>query len=260
MPNPDHEKNRLAWNEMTDVHFRHPDYHVKEFLQGRSTLKATELDEIGDVNGKSLLHLMCQFGLDTLSWARRGAIVTGVDISDRSIERANELKEKARLTARFIRSDVLDLVGKINDRFDILYQSYGTHCWISNLDRWAQMVTHYLKPGGFFYIIDDHPITQIYEVENGSYFDTAPERYSGERDYCDRSYRIENELVEWQHTLADFINAVIKAGLIIERLNEYNGGYYPVHEDWYEKGGFWYPPDGPPPYPLMFSLKARKPE
>lgn len=258
MPHPDHEKNRTAWNEMTDVHFKHPDYKVKEFLEDRSTLKSIELTEVGDVHGKKLLHLMCQFGLDTLSWARRGAIVTGVDISDKSIERANELKEKAGLPAEFVRSDVLDLAGKIGNRFDVVFQSYGTHCWISDIDQWAQVIAHYLRPGGIFYIIDDHPIIQIYQVENGSYFDTLPEYSSGQQDYCDRSYILKNELVEWQHTLSSIVNTLIKAGLTIELVNEFDKGYYPIHEDWYEKDGYWYPPGGPPPYPLMFSIRARR--
>ncbi len=258
MPHSDHEKNRTAWNEMTDVHFNHPDYKVKEFLEGRSTLKSIELAEVGDVSGKTLLHLMCQFGLDTLKWARKGAIVTGVDISDRSIERANELKKKANLPAKFVRCDVLDLIGEIDRKFDIVFQSYGTHCWISDIDRWALIVAHYLKPGGIFYIIDDHPMTIIFEEENVSYFNSSPQQYSGERDYCDRSYIIRNELVEWQHTLSSFVNALIKAGLTIELLNEFDKGYYPVHEDWYEENGYWYPPGGPPRYPLMFSLRARK--
>jgi len=245
---------------MTDVHFKHPDYKVKEFLEGSSTLKSIELAEVGDVHGKKLLHLMCQFGLDTLSWARRGAIVTGVDISDKSVQRANELKEKAGLLAEFVRSDILDLVGKIDNKFDIVFQSYGTHCWISDINQWAQVVAHFLRPGGIFYIIDDHPILHIYEVENGSYFDTLPEYSSGQQDFCDRSYILKNELVEWQHTLSSIINALIKAGLTIEFVNEFDKGYYPIHEDWYEKDGYWYPPGGPPPYPLMFSIRARKRE
>jgi SAM-dependent methyltransferase len=262
MPHRDHEKNRAAWNEMTDVHFNHPSYNVKEFLRGQSTLRAIELAEVGDVAGKTLLHLMCQFGLDTLSWARRGAIVTGVDISDRSIERADELKNKTGLPvpAEFIRCDVLDLVGHIDKKFDIVFQSYGTHCWISDIDRWGQVVAHYLEPGGIFYMIDDHPISVLFEFEeeNLSYFSSSPERYSDEPDYCDRSYVRRSEAVEWPHTLSGIINALIKAGLTIEFVNEFDKSYYPIHEDWHEKDGYWYPPGGPTRHPLMFSLRARK--
>jgi SAM-dependent methyltransferase len=257
-PHPDHEKNRLAWNEMAEVHYRHPDYLVREFLEGRSTLKSVELAEIGDVRGKALLHLFCQFGLDTLSWVRQGAIVTGVDISDTSIRLANELKEKAGLAAEFIHSDVLELIGTIDRTFDIVFQSYGTLCWIADVNRWAQVIVHHLKPGGIFYIIDGHPITHIYQVENGSYFDTHPERYSNAKDYCDRSYVIRNELVEWQHTLSSTINALIRAGLTIEFVNEFDKGFDRANDDWYQENSYWYPPTGPSRYPLMFSLRARK--
>jgi hypothetical protein len=128
------------------------------------------------------------------------------------------------------------------------------------LDRWAQVVAHYLKPGGIFYIVDDHPVNIffLFEEENISYFDTSPQRYVNTPDYCDRSYLRKSETVEWQHTLSSIVNAFVRAGLTIELLNEFNKGYYQVHEDWYESDGYWYPPGGPPPYPLMFSMRARK--
>jgi len=183
MPLPEHEKNRKMWNEITDVHFNHPDYKVKEFLEGASTLKSIEMSEVGDVAGKTFLHLLCQFGLDTLSWVRQGAEVTGVDISDKSIERAFELKEKTGLNATFVRSDVLDLIGKIENKFDIVYQSYGTHAWISDIDRWAEVVAHYLKPGGFFYMVDLHPISIPWEQPSVAYFDRGPYHLKNEVDY-----------------------------------------------------------------------------
>ncbi len=243
---------------MVEAHWDHPAQKRKEFLEGRCSLKPIELHALGDVRGKSLLHLMCQFGLDTLSWARRGAVVTGVDISDRSIMRADELKKAAGLDARFIRSDVLELRGNLDEKFDIVFQSHGTHCWISDMKRWAQVVAHYLKPGGTFFMVDDHPIICIWEEPNYSYFHQEPVRYAGEPDYCDREFMVEDERVEFQHPLSEIVNALIKASLRIEHLGEYDKGYYPIHADWVEKDRYWYPPGGPPLYPLMFSVKARK--
>ena len=259
MPHPDHEKNRAAWNEMVDLHFNHPEYRTAELLGGGSLLKRIELEALGDVRGKHLLHLMCQFGLDTLSWARKGAIVTGVDISDRSIERAIELNAKTGLNAAFLRSDVLDLTGTIDRKFDIVYQSYGTHCWISDILKWAEVVAHYLKPGGTFFIVDDHPAGVLFLDPPLDYFSAEPDRTVGPTDYCEREHRIDGELVEWQHPISEIVNALIDAGLTIERLEEYNYGYYQMEKDWYEDADhFWYPPGGPTKYPLMFSLKARK--
>ena len=253
-----HEKNRIAWNEMADVHYRHPDYHVKGFLAGRCSLHSIELEELGDVTGKSLLHLQCQFGLDTMSWARRGARVTGVDISDRSIALANELSRQSGIPARFILSDVLDLIGKTEDRFDIVFQSYGTHAWLSDLNKWAEVVAYHLKPGGIFYIVDIHPVSMpIMYGDPDSYFDRGPHYYQGETDYCDREYRIQNVCVEWQHTLADIVNAVMGAGLRLEFLNEFDRACDRKDDSWVERDRYFWPPK-PLPYPLLFSLKARK--
>jgi SAM-dependent methyltransferase len=259
MTHEDHEKNRAAWNDMVEVHYKHPDYKLQEFLDGWNSLKEIEKKEVGDVTGKSLLHLMCQFGMDTLSWARLGASVTGVDISDNSIKYANILKEKAGLSkAEFIRADVLELKGKIDRKFNVVFQSHGTLCWLSDLTKWAEVVAHYLKPGGFFYIVDGHPFEVLWMTENMSYLDKQPERSVGEKDYCDRDYIIDKELIEWQHPLSEIINCLINAGLAIDFVNEYDKGYYAVEENWYKVGDYWYPPCGPPRYPLLFALKATK--
>lgn len=258
MSHEDHEKNRIAWNEMARVHFKHPGYRVKEFLNGASTLHSIEVAELGDVNGKSMLHLCCQFGLDTLSWARLGARVTGVDISDQSIELARQLVTESGIEGRFVRSDIMDLIGKIDDKFDIVFQSYGTHCWIEDLHRWAQVVAHYLQPNGIFYIIDFHPITMLFEDEVTSYFEKGPYRYQGEADYCDKSYIVKHERVEWQHKMSDIVNALIESGLTIEQFNEFDMTVDPLHDDWIKRDGYYYPPERPARYPLMFSIKARK--
>lgn len=259
MTNQDHEINRQAWNEMVAIHYDHPDYKLKEFLDGWNSLKSIEREELGDVNGKELLHLLCQFGMDTLSWARLGAMVTGVDISDKSIEYADKLKELIGLPeARFIRSDVLELEGKIEQKFDIVFMSHGTICWIEDMKKLAQTIAGFLKPGGTFFIVDSHPVEILYITDHIGYLDHKPDRNSGERDYCDRDYVIKGELVEWQHPLSEIINSLIEAGLVIEKLGEYNKGFYAFEADWYREGDYWYPPGGPPRHPIMFSLRAKK--
>ncbi len=259
MSHQDHEKNRAMWNEIVDVHFNHPSYLTQQFLDGGSSLKQLEQSELGDVSGKTLLHLMCQFGLDTLSWARKGAIVTGVDISDRSILRANELREKSGLmSARFVRSDVLDLRGAVDEQFDIVYQSYGTLCWLADLDRWAHVVAESLKPGGTFLLIDDHPCSlAIYQTEL-SYFSTESETLDNQPDYADRTFIRSHPSTEWQHTTAEILNCLINAGLRIEKIGEFDYSYYQVYEDWYCKGDRWYPPSGQSTFPLMLLVRATK--
>lgn len=256
----DHEKNRIAWNDMVEIHWKHPEYKVKEFLEGWNSLHSLEREQLGEVTGRSLLHLQCQFGMDTLSWARLGADVTGVDISDRSIERACQLADKAGLKAEFIRSDVLDLIGKVNRKFDIVVQTYGTVGWLRELGPWARVVAHHMKPGGVFLLIDSHPVQYIYDDEDPiNYLERKVSRSTNDRDYCDPDYIIPFELVEVIHPLSDIINSLIEAGLAIEHFGEYGFDYDMLHKDWVKVGDYYQPPEGPPPYPLMFSLRCRRP-
>jgi len=256
-----HEVNRVQWNKRTDAHYQHPDYRVKEFLSGNSLLHPLELSEIGDVHGKTLLHLQCHFGLDTLSWIRLGAKATGVDISDRSIECAKELAVKSGLAARFIRCDLFDLPEMLNEQFDIVFSSYGAIYWMSDIDRWAQIVARYVKKGGFFYLADFHPL--LCALDGAKQFiepyfhQTEPERYTGEKDYCDPNLIIEEEY-GWRWTLGDVVTALIKAGLTIEFLHEFP---FCVSQSWrgfVKEGDWWYYPDGKKDVPMMFSVKARK--
>ena len=261
MTHEDHERNRAGWDQMVDLHVKHMEYRTEDVINGGSSLKRLELEALGDVKGKHLLHLMCHFGLDSLSWVRQGAIVTGADISERALEVANEIKQKAGLEAEFIRSDVLDLIGKIDRKFDFVFQSYGTHCWISDISRWAEVVAHCLKPGGTFFIIDEHPanVLFLFPDENFSYFDTEPERTVNPTDYCETETHIDGEMVEWQHKVSDMVNALIAAGLTIERLDEYNYGYYKFGDGWTRMDDhYWLPPGGPTKFPIMLAIRARK--
>jgi SAM-dependent methyltransferase len=184
-----------------------------------------------------------------------------VDISDRSIQVANELKVQCGLDAEFVRSDVLDLIGLIDRKFDIVFQSYGTHIWVSDMFKWAKVVSHYLKPGGVFFMIDEHPIDPLFLFPGPGtdYFADEPERTTNPTDYCQTETRIDGELVEWQHPVSEIVNALISAGLTIERLDEYNYGYYKLGAGWSKLDDhYWFPPGGPTKYPLMLAVRARK--
>lgn len=260
--NEHHEVNREQWNRRTDAHFAHPDYRVKEFLNGQTTLHPLELSEMGDVHGKSLLHLQCHFGLDTLSWARLGAKVTGVDISDRSIERARELAARTQLPARFIRSDIFDLPKVLDENFDIVFTSYGAIWWISDIDRWAETIARHVKPGGFFYMAEIHPLIQMLDAEKRIYdwyfHQPQAERFEGEKDYCDEKLVIEEEY-GWRWTLGDVVTALVKAGLSIEFLHEFPFSVYKAWPTFVKDGDWWYYPDLKKDVPLTFSVKATQP-
>lgn len=257
----DQDINRHQWNRRTDAHYRHPDYRVAEFLEGQSTLHDLELREVGEVKGKSLLHLQCHFGLDTLSWARLGARVTGIDLSDRSIEMAEQLRLKSGLAGCFLRTDLYDLPEHLDELFDIVFASYGVLWWMSDIVRWGRVAARYVKPGGFLYLAEIHPALHMLDADKKviePYFHQGAERYFNEHDYCDADLIIEEE-VGWRWTLGDVVNALIKAGLTIEFLHEHP---FCVDRRWpnfvRNADGWYYYPDLKKDVPMAFSVKAFK--
>ena len=159
------EANRKNWNERTPVHAASGFYDVEGFRNGRITLNDIERNEVGSVEGKSLLHLQCHFGMDTMSWARLGAQATGVDISDAAIGLARALNDELQLNTRFIRSNIYDLPNVLEEEFDIVYTAMGVLCWLPDLSEWANIIAKFLKPNGIFYILDGHPFAHVFESE-----------------------------------------------------------------------------------------------
>ena len=174
------ERNRANWDERTAIHL--PAYGVSQFLAGDLSLGSLEREEVGDVTGRSMLHLQCHFGLDTLSWARLGATATGVDFSEASIAAARSLAEEAGVAARFICSNVYGLHEVLDERFDIVFASYGVLCWMPDINLWANTVAHFLRDGGTFYIADGHPL--VHAMDDDGVMPEAGIRYfHDERPY-----------------------------------------------------------------------------
>ncbi len=151
-------KNKTSWNDKTDHHYNSAFYDVDGFLKGKNSLNEIELKLLGDVSGKTILHLQCHFGMDSISLARMRAVVTGVDLSDKAIGKANELAQQTNAAATFVCCDIYDLPNHLNKQFDIVFTSYGTIGWLPDIDKWAAIVSTYLKPGGKFIFADFHPV------------------------------------------------------------------------------------------------------
>jgi 2-polyprenyl-3-methyl-5-hydroxy-6-metoxy-1,4-benzoquinol methylase len=149
------QSNKMGWDGLAEVHYEN--YHIDKLLAGEPLLNDVIRREVGDVTGKSLMHLLCHIGTDTLSWALLGAKVTGMDISPKALMYARKLAAKLRIEANFIESDVMDAIGKMNKKFDIVFSSIGVLAWLPDIDLYAQTVRHLLKDGGFFYLHDGHP-------------------------------------------------------------------------------------------------------
>src|SRR3954464_11903705 len=150
------QSNRKLWNDWTGIHAQSEFYDVESFKEGKFRLHPIEKEELGDVRGKTLLHLQCHFGLDTLSWANLGAIVTGADFSDKAIDLARELSRETGLPATFICSNIYDLPAALEGQFDIVFTSHGVLGWLPDMPNWGKVVAHFLKPGGTFYVAEVH--------------------------------------------------------------------------------------------------------
>ncbi|MGD8966979.1 MAG: class I SAM-dependent methyltransferase [Anaerolineae bacterium] len=261
--------NRKRWNELTPLHARSAFYDLQGLRAGGLTLMPLEREEVGDVAGKSLLHLQCHFGLDTLSWARLGAQVTGVDFSEEAITLAQALSDELGIEADFICSDLYDLPTVLTSQFDIVFASYGVLCWLPDLTRWAEIIAHFLRPGGTFYIAEIHPFAAVFYDEEDAeslevfypYFHTPePLRFEEEGSYAVPDTQVVHTVTyEWPHSLGDVINSLISAGLQIEFLHEFPYacyGMFPFLEQ--DEDGWWRSKDRDGSIPMTFSLKATK--
>lgn len=259
------ETNRITWNQKVDVHSKSEFYNMTSFKKGESSLNSYELNALGDVSGKTMLHLQCHFGQDTLSWQRMGAQCTGVDLSDEGIKLARELNSELGLDAQFVCCNVLDTSKFIQEQFDIVFTSYGVIGWLPNLKPWAKMIAERLKPGGTFYMVEFHPIVwmfdylvdppvlrygydqeeAIYEEYEGSYGD------DGNAEMISKEYG-------WNHGLSEVIGSLLDAGLQLESCKEYHESPYDVLSQLQQnERGYYEIPSKL--YPLLFELQFKKP-
>jgi SAM-dependent methyltransferase len=265
---PPEKNNQALWDELAPVHFKA--YREVETLRaGDVSLDEIELADLGDVRGLSLLHLQCHIGTDTLSWARRGAVVTGVDYSERSLALARELSEELGLEATFVHSNIYNLRKNLEGEFDIVYTSRGVLVWLRDIVEWAGIVAHYLKPGGTFYMMETHPFFQVFEEPDEGrlevslpYFHNAePMMWDDDMpDYADEGYVPQRPSYEWQWSLSDILNALIGAGLQIQSFHEYERLFFKLFAGMEETRPGWYKyPGCEGRLPLIFTLKATKP-
>jgi len=224
------EKNKKSWNQRTLVHVDSDFYDNNAFIKGKSSLNSIELDLFGDVSGKKILHLQCHFGQDSISLSRLGAEVTGIDLSDEAIKTAKELAQKTGQSTRFICSDVYDLPNHLEDEFDIVFTSYGTIGWLPDLDKWANVVQHFLKKGGRFVFAEFHPVVWMYDDDFTKvayrYFSDEPIVETQSGTYADRNADIKIEYVTWNHSLSEVFSSLINAGLTIEQFHEFDYSPY----------------------------------
>ncbi|MGB1211140.1 MAG: class I SAM-dependent methyltransferase [Lacinutrix venerupis] len=255
--------NKATWNDKVKVHAKSDMYAMDDFKKGKSSLMQYEREALGNVNEKTLLHLQCHFGQDTLSWSRLGAKCTGIDLSDEGIKLAQQLNLELELDAKFVCCNVLDTAKHVDGEFDIVFTSYGVIGWLPDLKPWGQMIAQKLKKGGTFYMAEFHPIVWMFDyLENKLIMkygymqdEVIYEEYEG--TYANQNSKMVSKEYGWNHGLSEVINALTEAGLHIEYLNEYNESPYDVLPA-LEKtsSGMFATKDKL--YPLIFEIKATK--
>ena len=224
------EINRQSWNNRTETHLKSEFYDLDNFVKGKTSLNSIELGLLGDVKGKTILHLQCHFGQDTISLSRLGAEVTGIDLSDKAIQSAQQIAKDTHSNANFICCDIYDLPNHLDKQFDIVFTSYGTIGWLPDLDKWANIVSHYLKPNGQFVFVEFHPVVWMFddnfEKIGYNYFNSGAIVESESGTYADKTAEISQENVMWNHGLSEVMNSLINNGLEINSLNEYDYSPY----------------------------------
>lgn len=277
-----YEANRANWDDRVPVHVASRGYDMEGFLRGEKTLYAVEMDEVGDVQGKTLLHLQCHFGMDTLNWARLGALVTGLDFSEPAIEQARSLAREVGVEARFVQANVYDAAEAVGGQFDVVYTGIGALCWLPDIRGWAEVAAQLVNPGGFLYVYEGHPVLWSLddEREDGAlvvrhpYFERRePLPWDSDVTYVDGPPIANTRTYEWNHGLGEIVTAVVEAGLRIDYVHEHRAVAWRalpsmepeapgavVEGAAHQRRTQWRLPEAQRDLvPLMYSLKATKP-
>lgn len=224
------EINRKSWNNRVDTHIQSEFYGVDNFIKGSTSLNDIEINLLGDLKGKTILHLQCHFGQDTISLSRLGATVTGVDLSDKAIKSAQKIANDTNSDVKFICSDIYDLPQHLEQQFDIVFTSYGTIGWLPDLDKWSKIVSKFLKPNGKFIFVEFHPVVWMFddnfEKIGYDYFNSGAIVETESGTYADKSAEIQQEYVMWNHSISEVLNNLIKNGLEINLLDEFDYSPY----------------------------------
>lgn len=260
--------NRDLWDKRVRAHLAHGLYPSAAVEAGTYEIGSPEVDEVGDVGGKRVVHLQCNAGADTLYWARRGATVTGVDFSLEAITEARRLAAATGAPAEFVHADVYDAARLGLAPADVVYTSMGVLWWLPDLDRWAQVIVALLAPGGFFYIHEIHPFAMTFSerpgdgplvVEHDYFGDGGPMVYETDGTYYEATDFSAEPGTEcgWTHSMGKIVSSLAAAGLRIDFLHEHGATAFRMLPAM-ERGadGRWRLPRDRPRVPLTFSLRA----
>lgn len=266
-------KNQELWDEWTEINVRSAFYDVDGFRREPGPLDAIVRAGLGPLAGRSVLHLQCHFGMDTLRLAREAREVVGVDFSEKAISFARGLAAELGSGARFVQSDVYELPAALDGEFDLVFTSYGVLGWLPDLARWAAIVARYLRPGGAFFLAEGHPTMWMFDNEADELRIRYPYFHSAQPielpptvgNYADPTAAVTKTEYSWAHSMEDIVMSLLRAGLVLEELREHTHirwkafPFLVEEQEPESKDSIWRMPPDRPQLPLMFSLRARKP-
>ncbi|HNL82849.1 MAG TPA: class I SAM-dependent methyltransferase [Chitinophagaceae bacterium] len=222
--------NKDAWNKKTPVHVESSFYNQEAFLNGKNSLNDIELGLLGNIQDKNILHLQCHFGQDTISLSRLGAIATGVDIAENAINIAKQTANQLNLQTQFICCNIYDLSNYLNQKFDIVFTSYGTIGWLPDLDKWAKIINHFLQPNGQFIMVDFHPVVWMFDNDfqqvTYNYFNTGAILENEVGTYANKKTDIQFQTASWNHSIGEILNSLISNQFSINSFDEYDYSPY----------------------------------
>lgn len=255
--------NQALWDSWTPHHVNSEFYDIEGFKAGKSSLKSIELDLLGDVTGQSILHLQCHFGQDSMSLQRMGAQVTGVDLSSVAMKTARELAAELELESEFICCDVLQLDQHLDKTYDVVYTSYGVIGWLPDLDRWADLIHRFLKPGGKLVLVEFHPVLwMLDDKQEGigySYFNAGADIEQLNGSYAAPDSGTKGQSHYWNHSLAESLRALLKLGMQLRDFQEYDTSPYPILSKNVAVNGGFQQEGLEGKLPLVFSMVVEKP-
>lgn len=255
--------NRTYWNRLTEIHLKSAYYDVEGFVEGRRDLDPIVAAVLGEVRGLRVLHLQCHFGMDTLSLARRGARVTGLDLAPAAVAAARDLAARMGLDGRFVEGDVLDT--DLGETFDLVFSSWGVTGWLPDLRPWARTVARHLAPGGRFVLVEGHPVLWMFGEElpvqlTYDYFGGAPITTHGTKGtYADPDAEVLLDDHGWNHSIAETLGALLAEGLELVRLEEGDRIPWQAFDGMIEEDRYFQLPDGMPRFPLSLTIEVRRP-
>ncbi len=263
---PYFDENRRNWDDRVAPHMESPFYDLPSFLEGKSSLTEIETALLGPVKGLDILHLQCHFGMDSLSLAREGAKVTGVDFSEKAISAARGLSARIQVPATFVCADIYGLESRLQGRFDLVYATYGTIVWLPDLTRWAQVVDHFLLPGGRLYLSEFHPALYMFDFEDFGrkyhYFgkpDPYSEEVTGSYATPDNGTKAREHF--WNHSIGEILDPFLERRYSLEVFRESPFSPYRCFPNMRETepGRFVWQDDTSPDIPHILTLVLRKP-